>query len=757
MEYSSKESLIYEWLKDDLNMPTYADVFLGAVFQLKERPSGFVTFVSHAGRDIMNGVATSKIGIKREQAQYKEILDAIQTDWPFDLLDNSQVEVDGKKGFLISRKCYNQLNKLIHQHQAGRVRCSDADDLFFQSFLDYSDKKRIPPNFKSEWVTTKAWFLAHAHLNRGTFSLVETEECADRFGVLENFLYIAASSQFERLKLFEDVLKNQNVVRTDIFSSIKKEVDRQYFFSRLKSSLWLIPLKEQGFFSSPPGIRHLSDGNVQYPYWPELFYLANIARETPDAVVEILLSFPKTNNPSVYDGILDIALTLKGKDSVNLFPKLKEYAELDILVYSHEFPALLEHWDAEGEVQKAIELVKILIPFQEDPEVKIKAARRKENPEAYGTALEPRPRFRDYEYGQILKEGVRPLAEKQPLQVSKILIEALSEMLCLERYRKGRKNHESEDFSEIWCQRFDSATDDVASSREYLVETLTFAGEKVFEAGENITQLDQILQNQSWRIFRRLRQHLFAKYPVAEAKEPIRKLILDYENYDRIGICFEFQQMIKAAASAFGRELLSPEEIDGIYQKIISGPSLQDYKESLGSNYSDENFEKWKNYFHRKQLRPFESILDPEQYAYLRKLIAADREPQIKDEDYFPYGGCVCGRVTSKSPKSLDDLLHLADKELLEFINEWNNPHHEKDNWFVEINHSALAKEFQTAFKDAILTDSGRFKFWFDYRDQIARPLYVESILQAMKARIQDKDFSNLVQWLDFFGWVLTH
>ncbi len=538
---------------------------------------------------------------------------------------------------------------------------------------------------------------------------------------------------------------------------IKKEVDRQYFFSRLKNPLWLVPLKDNGFFSSPPDVRHLPDGKVQFPYWPELFYLANIASEVPDAVVEILLSLPKTNNPSIYDGILGIALTLKGKDSVKLLPKIKEYAESEMLFYSHDFPDLLEYWNAEGEVQKAIELVEILIQFQEDPQVKEKNVRRKENPEDYGTSLKPRPRLRNYEYQDILKKEVRFLAEKQPLQVARILIDATLRMIRLSFHKASLEKNQIEDLSEIWCRRLDGSMEDYAVAKNYLVETLTFACEKVFEAGENITQLDQILQNQSWKIFQRLRQHLFAKYPVAAVKESIRQLILEHEDYERFEVHFEFQKMIKVAIATFGWELFSPVEMTGIYQKIISGPSLQDYKEYRGSDYSDENFEKRKNYFHRKQLQPFEKILDPEQSAYLRKLIAADPETQIKDEDYSPYGGDISGTVTYKSPKPLDALFRLADKDLLEFINEWNNPHHEKDNWLVEVNHSALAKEFQTVFKDSILTDSVRFKFWLDHRDQIVRPIYIGSILQAMKTRIQDKDFSNLAQWLDFCEWVLTH
>ena len=94
---------------------------------------------------------------------------------------------------------------------------------------------------------------------------------------------------------------------------IDKETDRQHFFSRLKNPRWIQPLAECGRFKSPPAIRHLPDGYIQYPFWPELEYLKNVSQEAPEEVLQIILELPLVDNPRVYDGILDIALSLYGE------------------------------------------------------------------------------------------------------------------------------------------------------------------------------------------------------------------------------------------------------------------------------------------------------------------------------------------------------------------------------------------------------------------------------------------------------------
>ena len=103
----------------------------------------------------------------------------------------------------------------------------------------------------------------------------------------------------------------------------------------------------------------------------------------------------------------------------------------------------------------------------------------------------------------------------------------------------------------------------------------------------------------------------------------------------------------------------------------------------------------------------------------------------------------------------LNDLVTLTDEKLLAYINEWDNEHHDRDDWLIVINIEALAEAFQTVFKDAIIPDADRLRFWIDNREKIERPIYVRAMLGAMQDQVKAKDFDGLSQWLTFCEWVL--
>ena len=82
--------------------------------------------------------------------------------------------------------------------------------LFFSTFLDYSDKDRIPKNFLSDWKAAKKWFLKHAHLRDNEFFIDASSEVVRHFKMLDELLYVAASSEFERIKGIHDILEETN-------------------------------------------------------------------------------------------------------------------------------------------------------------------------------------------------------------------------------------------------------------------------------------------------------------------------------------------------------------------------------------------------------------------------------------------------------------------------------------------------------------------------------------------------------------------
>ena len=216
-----------------------------------------------------------------------------------------------------------------------------------------------------------------------------------------------------------------------VLASTKKETDRQYFFTRLKNPLWLPEIVARGYFQSPPGALRLADGSLQYPYWPELEYLKNIAPEVPDEVVAVILKIPKVVNPGVDVGILKTVLELPGQHSVKLKERVIQCAKTFPEHLYYTISEVLNYWLEQNEVHAALELAGVLVKFAPDPASDEKQKRRRENPEDFSTMLRPSPAFDDDGYQTLLNEEVRKLLEQEPYSVSLLLLDATEEMISL--------------------------------------------------------------------------------------------------------------------------------------------------------------------------------------------------------------------------------------------------------------------------------------------------------------------------------------
>jgi len=211
MTLNKEQQRVYEWLNDDLRLPVFAEAYKGAVILLRQKPTGYISFVAHAGRDLMNRLASTVTGIKSERVQYQQHVDKLQSVWrdEWRFSDELSPEVT-EKGHLIPIKVCQIISDLIEEHNSGRMRSSEADGLFFSTFLDYSDKDKIPGNFLSEWKAAKNWFLSHAHLREKSFQPETYDDLVKHFKCLDGYLYIAASSQYERLKVLNEILETTN-------------------------------------------------------------------------------------------------------------------------------------------------------------------------------------------------------------------------------------------------------------------------------------------------------------------------------------------------------------------------------------------------------------------------------------------------------------------------------------------------------------------------------------------------------------------
>ena len=500
---------------------------------------------------------------------------------------------------------------------------------------------------------------------------------------------------------------------------------------------------ERGCFQSPPKIRKLPGSHVQMPVWPELRYLKNVVTEVPEDVLNLLLNLPKVDNPRVYDDILGIALTLRGKQSAKLKPKILESIDTDLWLHVTGFANLLQHWVVEKQISDALELTESLFKFS-----------------SRGTL------FSHGEFQYILDRGIRSLAQCEPQQTARILINALARRIDLE-INLDSDGHK-EDISETWCRRLDKPANDYGpedddfggsgykNPKKQLVYAIVFACNQVYEKSpDSVEDLDNALRNQHWEIFTRLRQYLYAEWPNEQTKQWIRELILTYGNYHEREHPYEFQRMIRSACEHFGVSLLNENERRQIFDCIQRGPSKAIFREWVGKEYTEEKYRLRKHYFHRMQFRPFEHLLFGEYKTYY--LVLHDEyNPQITDEKYLlPRTKSIS--VSKLSPRSSENLARLTDEDLLAYINEWEDEEHlHLETEVIETDIQALTTAFRTAFKEQIIPNENRLRFWMENRERIDRPAYVCTMISVMKDHVKANDFDKLNEWLTFSAWVLS-
>ena len=209
---TERQQTVFDWINDDLELPVFAEAYKGALDFLNKKSAGYITFVSHAGRDLMNGLVSAVKSVGRQQVQYVQLVDDFKDDWrnewggeEFDTIENNH-----ENGHLIPNETCKKIKKLVDEHTEGRLRAEDRNSSFFTTFLDYPDKGSIPENLSQEWRNAIQWFREHAHLREDEFETQSSNEVERHFQNLDNFLYAAAGSELEQLRSIHEILEEAN-------------------------------------------------------------------------------------------------------------------------------------------------------------------------------------------------------------------------------------------------------------------------------------------------------------------------------------------------------------------------------------------------------------------------------------------------------------------------------------------------------------------------------------------------------------------
>lgn len=208
---TERQQTVFDWINDNRKLPAYAEVYKGALDLLDQKSAGYITFVSQAGRELMNGLVPASEGIKREQVQYVQLVDKFKNDWKDEWGGDGFHPADNvPKEHSIPNEICQKVKKLVDDHKEGRLRAREIDSSFFTTFLDYPDKESIPEDLSQEWRRARLWFKDHAHLPNDGFETHKSDEMERHFQNLDNLLYAAAASEIEQLRRIREILDEAN-------------------------------------------------------------------------------------------------------------------------------------------------------------------------------------------------------------------------------------------------------------------------------------------------------------------------------------------------------------------------------------------------------------------------------------------------------------------------------------------------------------------------------------------------------------------
>ena len=598
-------------------------------------------------------------------------------------------------------------------------------------------------------------------------STPDVKEFADCLQLLERTILdllapISAQDQQEIQSILNQPERSWDDIER-LFTLIERRgANYTFFFDQATDPSWIPFLMEREYFSNPPRLEQIDSGQINAPYWWPIHYLSKVALDASDEVVETILGLPRVDNPRVKFRILEIARQLPGAQSVKLKPRVLDLGTRDLPFLDLWYSRLLAHWTNENEIEAALDLAEMLVQFEPDPQLESKRNRYVELGINWNPPVTPVPRLEEWQYREMFESGVRPLAEKEPYAVARVLAKAAEEMVHLRIQGESRREENDDEFSEAWCRRLGRVDDNYEQPSNVLIAGLTFACERVFrDIPGSVAELDEYLRSKRWAIFKRLRQHLYALFPTEQTKPWIREFLLEKDDYHLWTHRYEFQQMVQSVCEHFGDELLTEEERARILDAILSGPPKKRYIEQWGDGFSEELFEQRRRHFHRMQLNPFSAILSGTYADYYRDL-NDDGGQDISDDNYLLFGDVKGGAVHPQSPRPSEELATLTDTDLLDYINRWNEEHRYEiegsgDEWLVEVNIEALADAFKDVFRESMLPDNGRLEFWMEHLEEIERTIFVSAMVKAMEEYVKEGKVEKLDESLAVCEWVLSH
>ena len=486
---------------------------------------------------------------------------------------------------------------------------------------------------------------------------------------------------------------------------------RRYFFERLTSTDWLTPLREEGFFDSPPAPEEQADETVSFPNWPEAEYLARVAAERPEDVAAIV-SEVETDNVRVQARLTEVLMSLPPLRAAQLAPRVAEWLPQLTRYHHGQYPLrFAAYLGTNGHAGEALGLAAAIFGLPD----------RDEHGALPTKAAAPH-RQRDLEWHlSEAPELLAPLIKAAPLEYVTLLADALD-------YHVGRRTDLGEetaardtaalgvrDWSTTWLPDLtDTSRRRERDLRVLLAAALRDALNTLVEDGVAVADLVTLLRKHEPLVFRRLELDFLARHGDAEPQLSAERLAVR-EYLESSEFRNEFPSLLRA-----GYPLLSADDQQQVLEWIAAVPDFT----WLRPEDRLEAGKRWQ----RNWLAVIAAHL-PALWRERFDTLVAELGPPEPIERSVPESAVWTGPT---SPKTEDELRAMSAPEVVAFLEQWE-PSAERRSPSLDGLARTLAKVV-AANASGYANEAHRFIG--------LAPIYVNALLEGLRiARQEGREF----------------
>jgi hypothetical protein len=422
------------------------------------------------------------------------------------------------------------------------------------------------------------------------------------------------------------------------------------FYDKLTSPAWLKPLTEEHQFANPPQPVHDAEkGAIGYSVWPQSRYLARMASQAPDEVVQIIESVPETQNFLVHMDFANAACEMPPGTAAKLLPRMKTWIESGDGTVIQKLGHLMENLAEAGEHQASLTLARMLLEIgTRDSEGQLR--------QQGGVWL--------WHYERTLARYARVVTAVGDPALT-LLCDLLDKAIDDSRPRIDR--HPYEDMSTHWCSAIDVPPYVAMDIKPHLVSAIRDAATQLAQKDSIIVpHLVRAFRKRRKMIFRRLAHFLLRCFPDAYPAA-IEQTLLSRGMLWKANRWHEYSLLMRDCF-----KLLSLENQERILMWIDEGPNKRrlklQYERFYGQPVRPEHLEQHVREWKKQHVALLSVDLPPnwkEKFAEFLKPLSPEQQ---LDNVAEVNGGAW---VRHKSPDEAKDFSSQSVDSIIEFLKTW--------------------------------------------------------------------------------------